>query len=73
MSEILNNIKLLHEKYGDKIKSECHLILLYMKDIDGVSVDKTAIDTSDFLTKSTCISKILQNYSMYKILEEENE
>lgn len=71
MSQILNNVIKLYEKYGDKIKSDAHLVLLYMKDIDGVEVDKDKINTSDFITKATSPMRIIQAKNAYEILKAE--
>lgn len=73
MNPILNNIINLHEKYSDKIKSDRHLLLLYWRDVDGVCITKDSIPTSEFLTKATFPTKIMQVNQLYKILKERGE
>ena len=71
MSQVLSNVKMLYEKYGDKIKSDQHLVLLYWREYDSVSMDKTSVNTVDILNRATSPMKILQSKLAYEVLKEE--
>lgn len=73
MDQIVSNIKQLYDTYGNKIKSEKHLILVYMQKIDGCRVDKENLNTVDFINSPTDISDILSGYRLYKILRDWND
>ncbi len=45
------NVRYLLDNYGEHIKSDRHLILLYWQLIDNVEMDKETISTVDFLNK----------------------
>lgn len=66
-SILTEGVKHMLEKYGDYIKSDKHLVLLYWQQIDGVEMDKQSISTTDFLNMATSESDIIATKSLLDI------
>ena len=70
MSQVLTNVRKLYETYGERIKSDQHLILLYWKEVDGLNITKESVPTQEIL-RATSPIRIIQAKNAYEILIEE--
>ncbi|WP_079709777.1 hypothetical protein [Paraliobacillus ryukyuensis] len=73
MQKTIENVKSLFEKYGDSLKTDKHLILMYLKTYEGLRFDSKYISTQDFINSKTDIDEIISAKIMYEIQEEELE
>jgi len=53
MNKTIENVEGLIRVFGDKIKTDNHLLLLYWLHVDEVEMDKETISTKDFLQNAT--------------------
>ncbi len=49
MNQVINNIEYLYEQFGERIKTNRHLLLMYWNQIDGVRSNDNVMSVSDFL------------------------
>lgn len=57
-NKIQKQVKYILDNYGNKIKTERQVVLLYWKIFDKVEMNKENISTPDFLNKATNMSDI---------------
>lgn len=60
---------MLLEEYGDHIKTDKHLVLLYWQKIDNVEMSKESLSTVDFLDKATPESDIISTKNLLDTIE----
>jgi len=49
MNQVITNIEYLYEQFGERIKTNRHLLLIYWGQIDGVRMNGKGMSVSDFL------------------------
>lgn len=71
MNAIVKNVECILEKYGNKIKSDKHLLLTYWKLVDKVEMDKENFNTVSFIEKATDPAVILNSKLLLESIEKE--
>lgn len=67
-SVLISNVKYILEEYGEHIKNDKQLVLLFWQQIDGVEMDKESISTVDFLT-ATSESDIIATKNLLDVMK----
>lgn len=70
-NNVLHNVKYILDNYGEHIKNDKQLILMFWKVIDKVEMDKESISTVDFIKHSTDVTEILSSKILLEIMEKE--
>ncbi len=71
-NKIISNVEYIIKHFGDRIKSDMHLILVYWQRIDQVNMDKKSISTEDFLNKATNPTDIVSAKVMLECVNDNN-
>jgi len=69
-NKVLSNVEYIINKYGSKLESDNHLLVLYWKMFDKIEVTKSTIDTQQFILKSTNSSDILNAKLLLEAMKE---
>lgn len=65
---MINQVKYILNTYGNKIKLDKHLILIYWQ-LEGVEMNKETISTPDFLNKASNPEQIINARRMLECME----
>lgn len=68
--ELYENVQSIYDRFGDRIKNDQHLLVLYWKYIDGVSINKDSISVNDFINKATSAKDIMNTKLLIDTISE---
>lgn len=69
MNQIINNVEKLLDTYGDKLKTDHHLLLTYWSMVDGIDMTDKRMSTLSFIEKATDARHILDAKQMLECMK----
>ncbi len=71
MNAIVKNVEYIIEKYGSKLESGNHLLILYWKLFDKIEISKESISTQQFIKSATSPADIISSRYLLESIEKE--
>ncbi len=71
MKSIVDNVEYIIEKYGSKLESDNHLLVLYWKLFDKIDITKESIDTQQFIKLATPSADIINSKYLLEAINKE--